>query len=92
LAQIAVLDDRDGMVVQAAANLFGVRPAPEHVGRALPHEVGTRIGQPERRPGLRLGRLYLSRLYHDDRGRKGYSAKTKHHALTELARRHDHGL
>ena len=43
LAQIAVLDGGSGMIVQAAADLFGMLPAPEHARRALPHELGAGI-------------------------------------------------
>ena len=43
LAQIAVLDGSDGVIMQAAADLFGMLPPPEHPRRTLPHELGTGI-------------------------------------------------
>ena len=43
LAEIAILDDGGGMIVQAASDLFGMLPPPEHARRALPHELGTGI-------------------------------------------------
>ena len=43
-----------GVVVQAAANAFGVRPAADHMGRAQPHELAARIGHFEQ--GTELNR------------------------------------
>ena len=44
-AKVGIFNGGSGMVMQAAANGFGVRPASEHVGSALPHELAARIGQ-----------------------------------------------
>lgn len=54
LAQIAVLDDRGGMVMQTAADFLRMLPAPEHARRALPHELGAGIRQSGGRAHLRL--------------------------------------
>jgi len=43
LAQIAVLDGSNGVIMQAAADLLGMLPAPEHPRRTLTDELAAGI-------------------------------------------------
>ena len=45
----------NGMIMQAAANLFGMRPTAQHVRHALPHELHARVGHSHNRTHLCLG-------------------------------------
>ena len=58
-AQIGIFHGRGGIVVQTAANAFGMRPAPDHMGRAKPHELAARIGHFEQGTERGLRRLKL---------------------------------
>jgi len=60
--QVAVLDGSGGMIMQAAADGFGMRPAVHHVRRTLTHELGARIGQFLQRAELNLFDLCLPNL------------------------------
>jgi hypothetical protein len=51
-----------------------MRPAAHHVGRALPHELGARVGQSRLRAHLRLGRTNEK-----EEGRDRRDAGTKEH-------------
>src|SRR5947207_2158682 len=43
-AQVGIFHGRGGVIVQTAANAFGMRPAPDHMGRAKAHELAARVG------------------------------------------------
>src|SRR5207253_1943144 len=58
-AQVGIFHGRGGVIVQAAANAFGVRPASDHMGRAKPHELAARIGRFEQGTERGLRRLKL---------------------------------
>jgi len=58
-AQVAIFHGRGGVVVQTAANTFGVRPASDHMRCAEPHELAARIGHFEQGTERGLRRLKL---------------------------------
>ena len=51
-AKVGVFDGCGGVIMQATADGFGMRPASSHMGRALAHELAPRIGRPEQRAKL----------------------------------------
>jgi len=53
-AQIVVFDRRGGMVVQAAADFFGMRPAPQHMRGAHAHKLVAGIWSLHQRSHLSL--------------------------------------
>src|SRR5216683_2252514 len=67
------------MVVQAAANGFGMCPASCHMGGALPHELPARIGQLHRRSNLNLLDLGLGRTTQNDKNDNRDCADAKKH-------------
>ena len=54
-AKVVVFDYRGGVIMQATAHLFRMRPAAEHVGGALAYEFAARIGEMHRRADLKRG-------------------------------------
>jgi hypothetical protein len=52
--EILVLDDGGGVIVQTAADFLRMRPAAQHVRRALADELTARIGRLHERNHLRL--------------------------------------
>src|SRR6266481_8105853 len=80
LAKIVVFDGGGGVVMQAAANFFGMGPAPQHMRGTRAHEILAGIWQLDRR-----SYLGLRRAGQNEGSDNRYGADTEKHCVALLA-------